>query len=168
MAVPIRLFTVVVLFHGERLLLLKRAAWKSFFANRWTGIGGRVEPNELDDLEEAARRELFEETDLQPSEVSPLTLRRTLTLDRPTEGLLCILYFTGRTTSGRVPSCNEGTLHWVTPSELSALDIIDNSAGVFSRLVDDVRLGRTGVRCGIATYEPGGRLVRILFDELDQ
>jgi 8-oxo-dGTP diphosphatase len=165
LTVSIRLFTVVVLFHGKRLLLLKRAAWKSFFPNRWTGIGGKVEPDELADLESAARRELVEETDLMHSDVSPLTLRRTLTLDRPTEGLLCILYFTGTTTTNRVPSCNEGTLHWVTPDELPGLDIIDNSAGVFGRLVDDVQRNRAGVRCGIATYAPDGQLVRILFDE---
>jgi 8-oxo-dGTP diphosphatase len=165
MTVSIRLFTVVVLFHEGRLLLLKRAAWKTFFPNRWTGIGGKVEPDELADLESAARRELFEETDLVPSEVSRLTLRRTLTLDRPAEGLLCILYFTGSTTTERIPSCNEGSLQWVTPAELQGLDIIDNSAGVFGRLVGDVQENRSGVRCGIATYEPDGRLVRIVFDE---
>ena len=108
--VGISILTVVILFHAGRLLLLRRAPGKAFAPNRWTGIGGKVEPSELSDLTRAAERELFEETDLAPEEVSPLRLRRTLTFDRPGEGLVCLLYFTGETTSDRVPGCNEGSL----------------------------------------------------------
>lgn len=166
-APSISLYTVVVLFFGERLLLLKRAEWKSFAPNRWTGIGGKVEPSEFADLESSARRELFEETDLASDEVSALTLRRTLAFDQPTEGLMCLVYFTGQTTSDRVPTCNEGTLRWVRPDELSGLDIIDNSALIFERLVEDVRHERPGVLCGVATYAGNGKISRILFDEPD-
>jgi 8-oxo-dGTP diphosphatase len=161
----IKLFTVVVLFHAGRLLLLKRAPWKAFAPDRWTGIGGRVEPGELDDLEDAARRELFEEADLRPEEISALTLRRTLTMDRPMEGLLCLLYFTGETKTDRVPTSNEGTLHWIELGDLAGLDVIENSAPVLPRLVEDVRQHRKGIRCGVATYAPDGRLVRIFFDD---
>src|ERR1700738_1718397 len=133
----VHLLTVVVLFHQSRLLLLQRADWKSFAPNRWTGLGGKVEAAELQDLTGAAGRELFEETDLTPVEVSPIELRRTLTFHRPSEGLVCLLYFTGRTSSDRVPACNEGTLRWVRPEDLASLDVIDNSALVFERLVED-------------------------------
>jgi 8-oxo-dGTP diphosphatase len=162
--VSLKVFTVLILFHAGRLLLLRRAPWKTFAPNRWTGIGGRVEPAELDDVTAAARRELFEETDLQPDEVADVRLRRTLTMDRPTEGLLCLLYFTGETRTDRVPACNEGTLYWISPDELAGLDIVENSAPVVPRLIDDERRQRPGILCGIATYEPDGRLTRIMFD----
>jgi 8-oxo-dGTP diphosphatase len=162
--VGIRLLTVVVLFHNDRMLLLHRAPWKAFAPNRWTGIGGKVEPSELNDLAKAAARELFEETDLAPAEVSALKLRRTLTFDRPGEGLVCLLYFTAETTSDRVATCNEGSLAWITPLELGELDIIDNSAQVFRLLVNDERTGDRRVHCGIATYDDRGTLVRVSFD----
>jgi 8-oxo-dGTP diphosphatase len=158
-----RLYSVVVLFYGGRLLLLQRAATKAFAPRRWTGLGGRVEANELDDLEAAARRELFEETDLRPTEVSPLRLRRTLTMDRPTEGLICLLYFTGETASPRLPASNDGSLRWVEPVEVATLDVIENTATVLPLLVEDARRDSSGIRCGVASYAPGGRLIRAQF-----
>ncbi len=41
-------YSVVLLEHGGRFLLLKRSASKAFAPNRWTGIGGRVEAGEFD------------------------------------------------------------------------------------------------------------------------
>jgi 8-oxo-dGTP diphosphatase len=162
--VSFRLFTVVVLFHAGRLLLLQRAPWKAFAPNRWTGIGGRVEMAEMDDLAAAARRELFEETDIRPDEISELRLRRTLTMDRPTEGLLCLLYFTGETSSDRVPTCNEGSLQWIAPEDLARLDLIENSAPIVPRLVEDVRHDRPGILCGVASYGTDGQLTRVFFE----
>ncbi len=164
-SIPFSLLTVVVLFHGERLLLLRRAAGKTFAPNRWTGLGGKVEPTELGDLAAAARRELFEETDLAPHEVGELRLRRTLTFAHPAEGLVCLLYFTAPVASDRVPACPEGTLAWVVPPDLPTLDIIDNTARVFGWLVEDLRRDDGRVRCGFAHYDEAGRLERVVFDE---
>src|SRR5579859_5143182 len=100
-SVPFSILTVCVLFHGPKLLLMRRAAWKAFAPGRWTGIGGKVESHELGDVVAAARRELFEETDLTPAELSDLTFRRSLTFLHPLEGLVCLLYFTGRVTTDR-------------------------------------------------------------------
>src|SRR5437588_502952 len=112
---PYSILTVCVLFHGPRILLLRRAAAKAFAPGRWTGIGGKVEPHELGDVVAAARRELFEETDLTPAELADFRFRRALTFLDPTGGLVCLLYFTGHMTSDRVPSCGEGELAWVQP-----------------------------------------------------
>jgi 8-oxo-dGTP diphosphatase len=163
--VPAHLLTVVVLFHENRLLLLKRAPWKQFAPDRWTGIGGKVEPHELADVSASASRELFEETDLGRDEVSRLVLRRCLTFHRESDGLTCLLYFTGTTKTDRVPTCNEGTLKWVAPDDLSRLETIDNSGSVFERLVRDVACNRSGVKCGTATYTDDGRMLRIGFED---
>jgi len=158
--------TVVVLFHGSRLLLLQRAPWKTFAPNRWTGLGGRVEPNEIADLVGAARREVFEETDLAEHEVSELQLRRSLVFDHPDEGLMFLLYLTGEAESDRVPSCNEGTLRWVASDELADLDVIGNTAQVLPLLVEDVKSGpMQRVRCGVARYDERGQLQKIVFDD---
>jgi 8-oxo-dGTP diphosphatase len=161
--VAAKLFTVVVLFHSDKLLLLRRAPWKTFAPDRWTGIGGRVEPGEFDDLALSASRELFEETDLVPAEVSALALRRTLTFFHPDEGLVTLLYFTGTTTTDRVPAANEGSLAWIDPSQLRKLDVIENTARVLPLLVGDALQSAPQIRCGIARLDREGRIVDIAF-----
>jgi 8-oxo-dGTP diphosphatase len=162
--VAAKLYSTVVLFHSGKLLLLRRSASKSFAPNRWTGVGGRVEPEEFDDLASSARRELFEETDLTAAEVSPLALRRTLTFHHPDEGLVTLLYFVGTTTTDRIPVATEGSLAWINPGELRGLDIIENTARVLPLLVDDVGQPAGEIRCGIARFDGDGRLVDVVFD----
>ncbi len=162
-AVPAKLYTVVVLFNAGRVLLLHRASWKSFAPNRWTGIGGRVESAECGDLEAAARRELAEETDLRPDEISLLTLRRTLTFYSADEGLVTLVYFTGETTTDRIPSSNEGSLAWVEPSRLDRLDLIENTGRVLRVLIDDARRGDREISCGVARLDQSGTLLDVIF-----
>lgn len=149
---------MVVLFRGDRLLLLQRASWKKFAPNRWTGLGGKVEATELGDLDAAARRELHEETDLSPTEVSNLRLLRCLSFHHPSEGLVCLLYFAADALTDRVPACNEGSLHWVHPADLQNLDLIENTARVLPLLIEDARRGDRRVRCGVVSYDHYGQL----------
>lgn len=55
--------TIVVVKSGDRFLLVQRAANDDIFPNKWQNPGGKVELGER--LEEAARRELQEETGLE-------------------------------------------------------------------------------------------------------
>ena len=155
--------TVVVLQHHKRILLLQRAEWKKFAPGRWTGLGGKVEPHELGDLVNAATREMFEETDLKPHEVSPLQVRRFLSFYHPIEQGISLVYLTGTTASDRLPVCNEGTLHWLYPHELANLDVIENTAHVLPRLIHDIRTHDQRVHCGVAEYEADGRLRAVNF-----
>ncbi len=156
--------TVVILFRGDRLLLLRRAPWKAFAPNRWTGLGGKVEPSELSDLDASARREIFEETDLTANEFAGLRLSRVLTFDHPIEGLVCLLYYVAQSFTDRVPACSEGILQWVEPTELTSLDLIENTARVIPLLVADVTRPDIVVRCGVARYDVSGNLVSISWD----
>lgn len=155
--------TVVVLFHHERLLLLQRAAWKKFAPGRWTGLGGKVEAHELGDLVSAAKREVFEETDLAPDEMSPFQVRRLLLFHHPIEQAVCLVYVTGTTSNDRLPSCNEGTLRWLHPRELASLDVIENTAQVLPLLIHDVRTDVQRIHCGVAKYGADGRLLAVSF-----
>src|SRR5579875_9152 len=157
--------TVVVLFHAGRLLLLRRSPSKRFAPNRWTGLGGKVEPGEIGDLLSAARREVLEETDLAPEEIEELRVRRYLLFAHPAEGIVCLVYLTGQTRTGRTPATTEGVLRWVHPDELPTLDLIENTGRVLPLQIEDVRSASPVVRCGIASYDASGRLVTIVFED---
>ena len=58
----IKLFTVVFIFNGGKVLLLKRSKAKKFLPGKIVGIGGHVEPGETADLLSSALREVEEET----------------------------------------------------------------------------------------------------------
>jgi 8-oxo-dGTP diphosphatase len=155
-------FTVVVPHQGGRLLLLRRAAWKKRFPGRWTGIGGRVEPDELDGIPGSALRELREETGLTAGDLVDLTLRRTLTFRRSGEPTTCLFFFTAGLRSDRIPPCNEGELTWVAPADLPSLDVIETAGAVLPQLVEDLGVDRP-VRHGAARYDGDGRLAAVVW-----
>ncbi|MCX7855946.1 MAG: NUDIX domain-containing protein, partial [Anaerolineae bacterium] len=53
--------------HGDDVLLLRGAPDKRFWANRYNGIGGHLEPGE--DIYSAARREIQEEAGIPITEL---------------------------------------------------------------------------------------------------
>ena len=77
-ALPVRLSSRVVLIDdADRILLLEHLTdhpRDAAYATVWVPPGGGVEPGES--LEEAARRELWEETGLRLTEVGPLLWKR--------------------------------------------------------------------------------------------
>ncbi len=66
----------MVLLQQVEHYLLQRAATKRFAPERWTGIGGLVEPEELDDLRARALREVQEEPGTTESDIDGITLYR--------------------------------------------------------------------------------------------
>ncbi|MBO9405092.1 MAG: NUDIX domain-containing protein [Thermomicrobium sp.] len=159
-------FTVTLLFAGERCLLLHRHTQRHRFPDLWTGLGGRVEPTELADLASAARRELAEETGMPLHDVPSLVLRRVLLQHRPASAELeLLLYFTGELASPlTISASREGTLHWVAPTDLPALPLVDNARLVLPHLVADRARDPAAsepVKLGIARCDEQGRVVAI-------
>jgi 8-oxo-dGTP diphosphatase len=107
------LYTIIVLRHGGEYLLLERAAAKRMHPGLWTGMGGRVEADEMGDLTASALRELHEESGIGAHEVTNFTLRRVVFHARPGAPLTTLLYFTGTLMERVLPSCPEGTLAWI-------------------------------------------------------
>lgn len=148
-------YTIIFLKYGQQYLLLRRADSKQFAAGRWTGIGGRVETDELDDLQASATRELLEETGISMDDLQHFTLRRVLMHDRPGGALVLLLYFTAELLALQTPDCSEGTLHWRSIDTFDALDIIETCRPVLPLLIEDMKcdiLGSEPVIMGLAHY----------------
>ena len=131
-------YTTLFLIVDGKWLLLKRSSNKRVLPDRYTGLGGRVEAGELGDLRGSVLRELFEETGLGERDLTRLILRRLLTHNRPGEPLTNLFYFTANLKEYALPDCTEGTLHWTEPENFAALDVIETTAQVLPRLVEDV------------------------------
>lgn len=156
--------TLFLLFDGA-WLLLKRSPDKRLLPDRYTGLGGRVEADELVDLRRSVLRELFEETGLGESDLEHLTLRRMLTHNRPGEPLTVLFYYTAELKRYALPDCTEGTLHWTLPEAFAELDIIETTAQVLPKLAEDVnKPPEQSVRLGVAHYK-NGELARVVWGD---
>ena len=112
----------VALVRGERVLLVKRGMAPS--RGLYAFPGGRVEPGET--LEQAARRELFEETGLQAGPLSPVIelLIGGAKGDAPVSFRLQV--FSGLHVSGEPVSASDAEeAAFFTLAELRALPLTD-------------------------------------------
>jgi 8-oxo-dGTP diphosphatase len=169
----------VLLRRADRYLLLQRAPTKRFAPGRWTGVGGLVEPDEMEDLRASALREVREETGIASAEITGFALRRVLLHARPGGPLTLLLYYTGVYTgvldgpaaagATGTPPCSEGVLHWILPEELARLDIIETSRGVLPSLIaDELRdpEGHEPVQLGAVQYSPDGTIGEVVWAHL--
>ena len=113
--------TLIFLFRGEEVLLLKGSPQKRLWANRYNGIGGHHERGE--GAEEAARRELKEETGL---DAARLRLCGTVLIDAGAERGICLLVYWGEAANGELQESEEGELLWVRLEELPQLPLVED------------------------------------------
>lgn len=114
--------TSVLLVRGGHVLLLYRKGSRAI-DDSWVGIGGHLEPSEIDDPTRGALREMEEEIGVSPDQICDLALRYVSLRDTGTE-LRHTYYFTA-TLQPDVPlpvDCTEGDLRWfdlaMDPSDL--------------------------------------------------
>jgi 8-oxo-dGTP diphosphatase len=119
---------LIFLTRGPLILLLKGAANKRLWANKYNGVGGHVEPGE--DVLAAAQRELFEETGL----AADLRLCGTLIVDTGENPGIGIYIFAGECPDGQPRSSAEGTLEWIPIKNVARLPEVEDLPEFLERI----------------------------------
>ncbi|MCU6713239.1 NUDIX hydrolase, partial [Paenibacillus sp. J5C_2022] len=88
-----RLMSTAFLFNNDKILMMKRSADRKLVPGIWTGIGGHIEPDEMGNPEYACVREIYEETGIESSEISDLSLRYILIRQKENEVREQFVYF---------------------------------------------------------------------------
>ena len=104
----------------SKIVLLKRANFKKFAPNFYTGIGGKIESGESP--LKGAYRELKEETGLE--NITLTEFARCIVNNQKT-----LFYFWG-IFPDKVPECNEGTLVWVEKDQILSKRIIPTTKSI--------------------------------------
>ena len=107
--------------NGDDILLMKRAAHKRIFPNRYNGVGGHIE--RVEDPLTSARREIQEETGL---DVRDLDLRAVYNIDAGEVTGIMLFVFIAFSDSRDVIANSEGTLHWIALNEVYAFDLVED------------------------------------------
>jgi 8-oxo-dGTP diphosphatase len=142
--------TLIFIFREDAVLLLKGAAHKRLWANRYNGIGGHIERGE--DVHSAARRELFEETGLHTSQMN---LCGTVIVDVDETTGIAIYICWGNFEGGAIQASEEGQLEWVHFDRLSHYDVIEDLPIILPRVL--------ACRAGASAFS-----ARYYYDERDQ
>ena len=113
--------TLIFLTRGDRVLLLKGASDKHLWAGLYNGIGGHIEQGE--DITSAALRELREEIGVAAVNIY---FCGTITVDTETNPGVCVFVYKGEIMSDTPLASKEGTLEWITLSDLSKLPLVSD------------------------------------------
>lgn len=113
--------TLVFLTRGDAVLLIKGAPHKRLWANRYNGIGGHIECGE--DALSSARRELIEETGLA---ANLLYLVGTVMIHVGEQRGIGLFVYRGEYVGGQLYESPEGSLEWVSLSQISQLNLVED------------------------------------------
>ena len=118
--------------NGDAVLLMKRAAHKRIFPNRYNGVGGHIERDE--DVFAGAWREIQEETGLAARD---LRLRAVYNIDAGEVTGIMLFVFTAYSDSRATSTdTDEGTLHWIDRRDLLSLDLVEDLPIILPRILD--------------------------------
>ena len=122
--------TLIFLTRGESVLLLKGAAHKRLWANRYNGVGGHIERGE--DVLTAARRGLLEEPGRVPDDFG---LAGTVTVDTGQDIGIGLYVLKGACSEGIPRPAEEGELEWVAFEEIGKKDLVDDLPILLPRII---------------------------------
>jgi 8-oxo-dGTP diphosphatase len=123
--------TLIFARHGNDVLLLKGAAHKRIWANRYNGLGGHIERGE--DIMAAALREVREEAGLQPHNARIAAIVHVDGGD-PLLGVLFFV-FTATVEDRAVRESPEGTLEWHSLDQLPVAQMAPDLLVILPRVM---------------------------------
>lgn len=113
--------TLTFLLNEDRVLLLKGHPQKRVWSNYYNGVGGHIEKGE--DVLSSARREVIEETGLNPEE---LRLCGTVTIDTGKETGIGIFIYRGACSETTTKASKEGALEWIRVDQIDQLPLVED------------------------------------------
>ncbi|MCL2049102.1 MAG: NUDIX domain-containing protein [Defluviitaleaceae bacterium] len=107
--------------HKDEYLLLKRAKTKRVAPGKWSGVGGHIEPQEMNYPLDTCYREIEEETGIEMNQISALELLYIIIHRIENEILQMYIYF-GDCSTKEILHTDEGVLVWIAEKELANLE----------------------------------------------
>ena len=117
--------TLILLFDGEDVLLLKGAKNKKRWAGKYNGLGGHIERGE--DVLTSAKRELQEESGLTDIQ---LYLCGTIICDVEAFLGVSIFVYKGSIQKVALQPSEEGQLEWINTANLETLNIVEDMQAI--------------------------------------
>ena len=115
--IKLRTTAAAYLKNGEDYLLMRRSMERKFAPGIWAGVGGHLEPDEINSPEEACLREIFEETQISKSNIHNLKLKYIILRRSKDEIRIQYIYF-GETSTRHFVNTDEGELFWISKEAL--------------------------------------------------
>jgi 8-oxo-dGTP diphosphatase len=116
--ITLRMLSTALLMNSQsELLMMKRSPLRTLSPGLWGAIGGHLEPHELNNPRAACEREIWEETGIEPPDISNLRLQYVLIRLNKNE-LRQQFFYTGLTDKNPNITTDEGDLHWIAKSEV--------------------------------------------------
>ena len=124
--------TLSFVMNGDAVLLMKRAAHKRVFPNKYNGLGGHIERHE--DPMSSALREIVEESGLK---VHSLRLRGIHNIDagEPT-GILLFVYSAISDCREIIVNSDEGSLEWIQRDRILEIDLVEDLPELLPLILD--------------------------------
>lgn len=112
MGMEVRQMATAFLFFEENILMMKKTLSKITDVEFWSGLGGHIEPEELNYPKQACIREIYEESGFEESDLENLDLKYILIRIKEDEIRQQFVYF-GKSKRTNHINSDEGELHWI-------------------------------------------------------
>lgn len=105
------------LFNNNDFLLMKRSEKRKIAPGFWAGVGGHLEPDEINDPRAACLREIYEETGIEAKYIDEFKLKYIIIRRSQNEIRVNYIYF-GNSNIREFVDTDEGKLYWIPVGEL--------------------------------------------------